>query len=138
MSPTEREVLSNFDEISYDIVWAYAYAAHALISGGKSLDGVNMLEALKSVHFQGVSGNFSFNALGNRPSRYDIVNFNGVEDKENDFLQPAVVGSWDQETLQIDMNALVWPSGSSETPNLRPPIKYWSCHDRRSYKDPTG
>lgn len=132
----ERANLVNFDEIAYDVVWAYAYAAHALLSEGKSLDGDNMIQALKSVRFQGVSGDFSFNELGNRPSRYDIVNYNGTDEKDN--LQPSVIGSWNQGALEIDTNALVWPSGTSEIPNLRSPVKYWSCHDRRSYKDPTG
>ena len=138
LSEADREVLLNFDEISYDIVWAYAYAAHTLLSEGKSLDGDNMLKALKSVRFQGVSGNFSFNELGNRPSRFDIVNNNGGEDKKTEFLQPQVIGSWNQGILKINTSALVWPSGTSEIPNLRLPVKYWSCHDRRSYKDSTG
>lgn len=51
-----------FAAVSYDVVWAYARAADALINSGQEINGVTMLESLKQVNFTGVTGEFNFDA----------------------------------------------------------------------------
>ena len=40
----------------------------------------------------------------------------------------------------INDEEITWPGGTNEKPDLdvRDPIDYWSCHDKREYEDPTG
>ena len=92
-----------------------------------------MMKYLKLVSFEGISGNFSFDSSGDRPAVYDIVNFKRNEDGSIGSGDSQVVGSWTASTgLNVDEKLIRWPDGSSQKPNLDLPVKYWSCHDRRS------
>ena len=50
-----------FAAVAYDVTYAYAFAADALVSAGSEVNGVTMLESLKQVNFTGVTGQFNFN-----------------------------------------------------------------------------
>ena len=51
-----------FAAVSYDIVFAYAYAVEKLIIAGEIIDGNNMFLALNQTNFEGVTGIFSFDS----------------------------------------------------------------------------
>ena len=101
-----------------------------------------MLKNLKKVNFTGVTGPFSFDSAGDRLPRFDVVNFNGTT-RSGD---PQTIGNWTifpginqtRGNLTVDHNAIYWPSGTNQQPDLGLETKYWSCHDQRLRPDPTG
>ena len=134
----DSDAIDRYDAIAYDIVWAYAFATDALLAAGKPLNGDNMLEYLRLVNFTGITGQFSFNQLGERAPRYEILNYAKNESVEG--VQQTVIGSWSLDStrnvnLTIDSSAFVpiyWPSGTDRVPNFNPQRKFWSCHEQRS------
>ena len=130
-----RDEIDNYDAVTFDIVYAYAYAAEMLLASGESLTGENMAKYLRLVNFTGITGPFLFDQQGNRvPVAYNVVNFRKGR------TSPQIVGSWTSGNLQVDDSILEWPSGSNVKPDLNEttPRKYWSCHQRRRRVDPTG
>merc|ERR1712137_15360 len=93
-----------------------------------------MLASLKQVNFTGVTGDFFFDENGNRSPEYDILNVG------RDPVRFATVGRWNPMELVIFDDDITWPGGTNEKPDLdvRDPIDYWSCHDKRKYTDETG
>ena len=136
MGTWDRDYMLPFAATSYDVVYAYAHAADALIRDAKSVTGENLLEYLYTqVNFTGVTGSFAFDSFGDRIPEYDVVNLQ--DDGSSQFER---VGFWNEQQLSVIDSTIYWPGGTNVKPDLdvRPPLDYWSCHDRREYTDPTG
>ena len=124
-------------------MWAYAHASKALLASGDTLNGANLFKYLEEVRFEGVTGDFFFDDQGDRPAIYDIVNFSGDQDGSG---EPQIIGNWSfvaefvPGKLYIEDDLIYWPTRNDSIPivYVPPPLKYWSCHERRGRVDPTG
>merc|ERR1712137_81909 len=129
-----KSFMHPFAAVSYDIIFAYAYAIESLIDENIEINGNTLLTSLNQTEFEGVTGLFKFDVFGDRIPEYDILNLSG------DSQQFATVGLWNEEEIEVEDDILVWPDGTNIPPDLEPrdPRDYWSCHDKKEYHDPTG
>ncbi|XP_056297661.1 metabotropic glutamate receptor 5b [Pseudoliparis swirei] len=99
-------------------IYSMAYGLHnmqrALCPGYQGLcdamrpvDGATLLDFLMKTNFTGVSGEgILFDANGDSPGRYEIMNFKKMG---KDYYDYVVVGSWDNHGLKIDDHE-IWAS----------------------------
>uniref|UniRef100_A0A8C2Z180 Metabotropic glutamate receptor 5 n=1 Tax=Cyclopterus lumpus TaxID=8103 RepID=A0A8C2Z180_CYCLU len=102
-------------------IYSMAYGLHnmqrALCPGYQGLcdamrpiDGATLLDFLMKTNFTGVSGEgILFDANGDSPGRYEIMNFKKMG---KDYYDYIVVGSWDNRGLKIDDDE-IWPNKDS-------------------------
>uniref|UniRef100_A0AAQ4NXV6 Metabotropic glutamate receptor 5 n=1 Tax=Gasterosteus aculeatus aculeatus TaxID=481459 RepID=A0AAQ4NXV6_GASAC len=99
-------------------IYSMAYGLHnmqrALCPGYQGLcdamrpiDGATLLDFLMKTNFTGVSGEgILFDANGDSPGRYEIMNFKKMGKDYYDYIN---VGSWDNRGLKIDDDE-IWPN----------------------------
>lgn len=141
-----------------DTFTATALALDYVLNNGSCVTPSNLRRALPEIQFEGVTGNISFTENYDRTAAYDIVNvypdhlrdscLECIERAENNYWMK--VASWTREEGIVapfqypDYPEIELPfrffNGSSLYPNLdvRDPITYWSCHDKKEYTDETG
>uniref|UniRef100_A0A8C5CT90 Glutamate receptor, metabotropic 5a n=1 Tax=Gadus morhua TaxID=8049 RepID=A0A8C5CT90_GADMO len=101
-------------------IYSMAYGLHAmqqslcpgykgLCSAMRPIDGRKLLEFLMKTNFTGVSGEtIYFDAHGDSPGRYEIMNFKHTGNSEYSYIH---VGSWDQGGLRMD-DEEIWTNNS--------------------------
>ena len=100
--------------MQYDAVYTFAHALHNLLNSTcpdnpdrKCIQGPELLNSMKSLTFEGVSGTIKFDKNGDRQPRYELLHY--FLD-ENETLTILPVGFWDQveESMIIHVDKLKW------------------------------
>uniref|UniRef100_A0A6I8QJM9 G-protein coupled receptors family 3 profile domain-containing protein n=1 Tax=Xenopus tropicalis TaxID=8364 RepID=A0A6I8QJM9_XENTR len=117
----------------YNAVYAMAWALHSLLNctsgtgpfpfGGctniSSFHPWHLLHYIKNVNFKTKDGSqMFFDAKGNPPAVYDIVNWHG---SANGALEPVTVGSYglsaaNGKALNIDSSGIIWTNSETQVP----------------------
>jgi hypothetical protein len=100
---------------AYDVIYAFAHAAQDMLDAGKtSFDKPGMMEALKNVAFDSVTGRVDFENSGDREigAGFTIKNY-----KPEGWTS---VGNWDKETSMVfydgEFENLVYPTADNSKP----------------------
>jgi len=99
---------------------------------GERISPKDWNEAIRSVSFEGLSGDVSFYSNGDRIGAQSLRYYD-VE--ANDFLTAMI-----REDELIPVQDITWFSNTTEIPDLdiREPFDYWSCEDKEMRTDETG
>jgi hypothetical protein len=102
-----REVPDFYMPFSYDAVLALVYAANAAVKNNVTMwsDGPELLEALKTIKYTGLTGEISFTESLDRRAEYVIRNFQSDSGREG---SPVTVGRFTEGA-----NSLVETKGTS-------------------------
>lgn len=108
---------NSYAPFAYDAVYTIANALHDLVEvqGKTSIVGAELKEAILATNFQGITGQVTFDAVGDRLSgiQYDIVNYQLVEGSASVF---ATVGNWRAESGTTVSADIVWSNGLTVAP----------------------
>ncbi len=126
-----RDMYSLYSPYVIDAVYSMAHALDTLVQDSSTTDkdykpklnmDMNVMQSLLSrVTFAGLTGNISFDKLGDRGSAfYDILTLQQVEDVNTKRLKEVVVGKW-EENDQQDKRLHIFENIRWNTPNGSPP-----------------
>ena len=91
---------------------------------------------LRNITFHGVSGLVEFDKDGNRKGSFDVVNYT----PENGWNRIGYFTNDEFYYIGDADDTIIWYSNTTEVPNLdiRDPVKYFSCHDKKTKIDEQG
>ena len=93
-------------------------------------------EFIRSVEFEGLTGNVSFKDNGDRIMATSVAFYNLTE---NRFIEYAVKNNIEDDSF-IQLRDVIWYSNTTDIPDLdvRDGFYYWSCDDKEKKFDSTG
>ena len=126
-----------FAFVGYDMAMTAALAIDKMEKQGKlnsTISPDEWNEAIRSVQFNGASNYVSFKSNGDRKGATNFFYYS-YETNEWKFS-----GNWTEENGFTVYNDVVWYSNTTEIPDLdiRKPLHYWSCDDKKMKFDKTG
>jgi ABC-type branched-subunit amino acid transport system substrate-binding protein len=109
-----------YGALSYDHIFAVAYAIKAIRDDGKAVNRENMMAYLRAMDFEGVTGRISLVPGSNDRANMPLQIFNshgyGADGKTVDFVSVGVIDPLSGE-LTLDENAILWPGATRVAPN---------------------
>jgi ABC-type branched-subunit amino acid transport system substrate-binding protein len=109
-----------YGALSYDHIFAVAYAIKAIRDDGKAVNRDNMMEYLRAMDFEGVTGRISLVPGSNDRANMPLQIFNshgyGADGKTVNFVSVGFIDPLSGE-LTLDENAILWPGATRIAPN---------------------
>eukprot|EP00736_Rhodelphis_marinus_P000041 Rmarinus@m.808 len=122
---------------AYDAVFVIAAALKSVAGETAERDGLTLLNAIREVSFEGVTGNISFSQDGERVGSYGIMNFNGSSltrvGHYHYFSYDDCLSGTDQSCGILDIvdESLTWAGGATSPPFAGPVL----CPDEQYYNE---
>ena len=119
--------LQAYHGFAFDAAYAFVIAINQLLRKGvaeRNVRGQLLLEEIRQLVFQGVSGNVRFDANGDRLAEYDLLNVQG-EERTPLVSSVAVFSASNRSFFFLNQSQLVWMNGHI---GRQPPDDLIACH----------